>query len=59
MRRNNNGYIIEHTRKEASSKTIYKTIYMVETALGIEFPRGNTPSESREIMIETLADILR
>ena len=46
--------IVEKIRKEAASQAIHKTIKMLETELGIEFPRGNTPSESREIMVEII-----
>ena len=37
-------------RKEAASQAIEKTIRTVEEALDIEFPRGTTPTESRELM---------
>ena len=45
---------VEKIRKESASQAIYKTIKMLETELGIEFPRGSTPSESREIMVEII-----
>lgn len=45
---------VEKIRKESASQAIYKTIAMLETELGIRFPRGSTPSESRKIMIETI-----
>ena len=50
---------IEQREAEAASKSIYKTIEMVELAVGIEFPRGGTPSESRQIMIDIIASRLR
>ena len=37
-------------RKEAASQAIENTIRAVEEALDTEFPRGNTPTESRDIM---------
>ena len=45
---------VEKIRKESASQAIYKTIAMLEMELGIEFPRGRTPSESREIMVEII-----
>lgn len=45
-------------REEASSRSILKTIRMVENRLGIALPRGDTPSESRIMMIETLAVLI-
>ena len=48
----------DRIRGDASSRSIHKTIKMVETRLGIELPRGNTPSESRDIMVETLAILI-
>ena len=36
-------------------QAIYATIRMLEEALQMEFPRGCTPSESREIMVAILA----
>lgn len=41
-------------RKEAASQAIINTIQAVERALGIEFPRGDTPTESRDIMTQIL-----
>ena len=52
-------YSIETIRKEASSMTIHKTIAMVEEASGVKFPRGGTPSESRQIMVDIIANRLR
>ena len=46
-------------RKESASRAIYKTIEMLETELEIKFPRGSTPSESREIMVETIGSYFR
>ena len=46
-------------RKESASRSIYKTIEMLETELGIKFPCGSTPSESREIMVETIESYFR
>lgn len=37
-------------RMEAASQAIEKTIQTVEESLGVKFPRGSRPSESREIM---------
>ena len=45
-------------RKEASSRSIHTTIRMMETRLGLAFPRGETPSESRDIMIEMIAVLI-
>lgn len=45
-------------RGEASSRSIHKTIRMMETKLGMAFPRGETPSESRAIMIERIAVLI-
>ena len=45
---------VEKIRKESASRAIHKTIEMLETELGIEFSRGRTPSESREIMVEII-----
>ena len=45
---------VEKIRKESASQAIHKTIEMLETELGIRFPRGRTPSESREIMVEII-----
>ena len=45
---------VEKIRKESASQAIYKTIKMLETELGIEFPCGRTPSQSREIMVEII-----
>jgi hypothetical protein len=44
-------------RKESASQAIEKTIQAVERALGIEFPRGDTPTESRDIMTQILRGI--
>ncbi len=41
-------------RKEAASQAIINTIQAVERALGIEFPRGDTPTGSRDIMTQIL-----
>lgn len=57
--RYNAGYSIERIRMEASSKTIHKTIRKMETASGIRFPRGNTPTESLDLMIDMIASRLR
>ena len=43
-------YDEQRIRAEAASQGIEKTIQVVEEALRIEFPRGITPSESRDIM---------
>lgn len=40
----------QRIRKEAASQAIEKTIQAVKTGLGTAFPRGTTPSESRNIM---------
>ena len=37
-------------RMEAASQAIENTIQAVEVGLGTKFPRGNTPTESRNIM---------
>ena len=37
-------------RKEATSQAIENTIQAVEDGLGTNFPRGSTPTESRNIM---------
>lgn len=37
-------------RMEAASRAIENTIQAVEAGMGIRFPRGSTPSESRNIM---------
>lgn len=53
--RNNYGYGIRRMDPaEAASRAIYNTISMVEDAVGITFPRGSTPSESRAIMVQML-----
>ena len=44
----------EQIRAEAASQAIEKTIQMVEEALGVKFPRGNIPTDSRDIMIDIL-----
>ena len=50
---------IEAIKKKAASEAINNTISMVETALGMEFPSGDTPSESRENMINVLVATFR
>ena len=45
-------------REEASSQSIYKTSKWSKPGLGIVFQRGDTPSESRAIIIETLAILI-
>ena len=50
---------IKRIESASASKAIYRTIEMVESELGIEFPRGETPSESRAMMVETLASYFR
>ena len=50
---------LDRIRKESASRAIHKTIEMLETELGIKFPRGSTPSESREIMIEIIGSYFR
>lgn len=57
--RYNAGYSVERIRMEASSKTIHKTIRKMETASGMRFPRGNTPTESLDLMIEIVVSRLR
>ncbi len=42
----------------AASMAIRKTIRNVEEALGIAFPRGGSPSEDRDMMVEVLRDLL-
>lgn len=37
-------------RMEAASRAIENTIQAVEDGLGTTFPRGSTPTESRNIM---------
>ena len=37
-------------RKQAASQAIENTIQAVEDGLGIRFPRGSTPTDSRNIM---------
>lgn len=37
-------------RMEAASQAIENTIQAVEAGLGTKFPRGSTPTESRNIM---------
>ena len=41
--------------ERGASQAIYATIRMIEEALQMKFPRGGTPAESREIMIDILA----
>lgn len=41
-------------QEKGAAIAINTTIRMVEEALQMEFPRGDTPSESRRIMIATL-----
>ena len=50
---------IKRIESASASRAIYRTVKMVESELGIEFPRGETPSESRELMLETLASYFR
>ena len=45
-----NGNWEKHIRKEAASQAIENTIQAVEEGLGTKFPRGSTPSQSRDIM---------
>ena len=52
-------YSVERIRMEASSKTIHKTIRKMETASGMRFPRGNTPTESLDLMIKIVVSRLR
>lgn len=40
----------QRIRAVAASQAIEKTIQVVEDALEVKFPRGISPSESREIM---------
>lgn len=44
---------------EAASKAIEKTIQGMENRIGVKFRRGSTPSESREIMYEGIAILVR
>lgn len=37
-------------RMEAASQAIENTIQAVEAGMGVRFPRGSTPTESRNIM---------
>ena len=37
-------------RMEAASQAIENTIQAVESGMGLRFPRGSTPTESRSIM---------
>ena len=49
----------ENIRKEAASQAIKNTIQVVEEALGVKFPRGSTPTESRENMKQILRALYR
>lgn len=49
----------EDIRQEAASQAIENTIQAVEEALGVQFPRGNTPTESRENMKYILRALYR
>lgn len=40
------------------SQAIKKTIRLVEDQLGIKLPRGRTPSESRQLMIDFFDTLL-
>lgn len=44
---------------KAASQAIEKTIQGMEDRIGVKFPRGSTPSESREIMYEWVAVLVR
>lgn len=50
---------IKKIESASASRAINKTILMLEMELEIEFPRGSTPSESREIMVRTLGSYFR
>ena len=50
---------IKRMKSESASKAINKTIRMIEMELEIEFARGSTPSESREIMVKTIGSYFR
>ena len=49
----------EDSRQEAASQAIENTIQAVEEALDIQFPRGSTPTESRENMKQMLRAFYR
>ena len=46
---------ISNAETRGASRGIENTIQAVEEGLGASFPRGSTPSESREIMKEILS----
>ena len=46
---------ISKAETRGASRGIENTIQAVEEGLGTSFPRGRTPSESREIMKEILS----
>lgn len=50
---------IKKMKSESASQAINKTIRMIEMELEIEFPRGSTPSESREIMVKVIGSYFR
>ena len=54
-----NGNRETQIRKEASSRTIEKTIKGVENALNIKIRRMGTPTQNREEMFYVLKAILR
>ena len=48
----------DRIRMEAASQSINETIRLIEERLDTTFRRGDTPSASRDIMIETLGRLL-
>lgn len=47
----------QRIRAESASRAIEKTIQSVEQGLAVKFPRGSSPTESREIMRNILAGL--
>lgn len=48
----------EQIRMEASSQSIEVTIRGMEARIGVKFPRGSSPTKSREIMYDRIEEIL-
>lgn len=48
----------EQIRMEASSQSIEVTIRGMESRMGVKFPRGSSPTESREIMYDRIEAML-
>ena len=51
--------LLETEAAKAASQAIEKTIRGMEDRIGVKFPRGSTPSKSREIMYDGVEILVR